>query len=84
MKNLKPLYDNVYFRGLAVALATGVSDFIWAHYISAIAGGERLAAANWGAVVIVLGAFIVVSYVSDRRLIIPAAIGAWIGTYLAV
>jgi hypothetical protein len=41
-------------------------------------------AATWAAMVIVLGAFIVVSYVHDKRLIIPAAIGAFIGTYFAV
>src|SRR5687767_14233537 len=76
--------NNDIFRFVTVFCATLVSDYIWARYIFNIAEEHALAAANWSVIVIVLGAFIVLSYVSDRRLIVPAAIGAWIGTYLAV
>lgn len=83
-KLLRHYLSNVYCRGVAVLLGAFVSDFVWARYIAHIADANKLAAANWGVVVIVLGAFLVLSYVEDRRLILPAAIGAWLGTYFAV
>lgn len=75
---------SLWWRSSLVAIATGVSDYIWARYISTVANADSIVAANWSFLTIALGALVVVSYVDDRRLIIPAAIGAWIGTYLAV
>lgn len=85
MKNfLKSVLYGFYGKVVAVFIATVVSDFIWAKYMVAIADRRDVVAANWAVLVIAIGAFLVVSYVEDRRLIIPAVIGAWIGTYLAV
>ena len=84
INQLQPFLSNVYIRGSGILLATCVSDFIWAQYISTIASKDALAAATWGSVVIILGAYVTISYVGDRRLIVPAAIGAFIGTYFAV
>ena len=72
------------FRWISVLCAVSLSDFIWAHYIVSMANSTPLEAALWAVGVIVLGAYIVVSYVDDRRLILPAAIGAFIGTYYGV
>lgn len=71
-------------QSVSVGSATVLSDYIWARYVGHIADGSPVTAAHFGALVIVLGAFIVVSYVNDKRLILPAAIGAWVGTYLGV
>lgn len=76
--------SNLYVRAAGIFVATGISDFIWAKYMASIADKSALVAANWSVLVIALGAFIVVSYVEDKRLILPACLGAWIGTYLAV
>ncbi len=84
LKHLKPYLSNVYIRGLLVFLATAITDWVWARYVGGIASQASLVAANWSVLVIVLGAFVVVSYVNDKRLILPAAIGAWIGTYIGV
>jgi hypothetical protein len=61
-----------------------ITDAIWARYVSAIASSSKLEAAIWGVLVIVLGAYVVISYVADKRMLVAAAIGAFIGTYLAV
>jgi hypothetical protein len=82
--HLKQLKDNLYAKGCSVALMVGISDYFWAKYISSIAGGNAIVAGTWGAAVVVLGAFIVLSYVHDKRMIVFAGIGAFIGTYLAV
>ena len=88
LKKLKQLlrrwqYD-VWFKAVGVFGAMLVSDFIWAKYIATVASKDSFSAATYGVIVVVLGAYIVVSYVEDKRLIIPAAIGAFIGTYYGV
>lgn len=75
---------NVYAQAVAVFAATIVSDFVWAKYMASVARGDALSASSWAVGVIILGAFLVLSYVHDKRLVIPAATGAFIGTYLAV
>lgn len=75
---------NFYVRCFSIMVATCLSDFVWAGYMGSVASGRALVAANWASLVIVLGAFVVVSYVQDKRLILPAAVGAWVGTYLGV
>ena len=88
MKSLKKLLlrwqSNVWIKAVAVCLSMLISDFTWAKYIATVAAHSSLAAAIYGVIVVVLGAYIVVSYVEDKRLIIPAAIGAFIGTYYGV
>ena len=84
MKRLQSLTSNVWFKVVSVFGATVISDYVWARYMLGISSGDAIEAANFAVVVIVLGAFLVVSYVQDKRLVIPAAIGAWIGTYIAL
>ncbi len=84
VKSLKKFQSNVYYSGAGVFLATAFSDFIWAKYVLSIAEQRGLVAAGWSIMVIVLGAYVVVSYVDDKRLILPAALGAALGTYLGV
>jgi hypothetical protein len=82
--SLLALQNDFSVRAGAVFFGAFVSDYVWAKYMLGVANGPATVAANWASVVIILGAYLVVSYVQDKRLIIPAAIGAWIGTYLAV
>lgn len=83
-KFLKLWTSNGYVRFVSVFIAVTISDFIWTKYISSISQSASLGAACWGVVVIVLGAYVTVSYVEDKRLIAAAALGAFVGTYLGV
>ena len=76
------LYNHFLIRWLSVASAVGVSDWVWTRYIGSVSDHAKIGAANWSMVVIILGSYVVVSYVNDKRLIAAAAVGAWIGTYL--
>ena len=76
--------SNVLGKSILVAGCMFISDYFWAKYISTVALTNSIAAANYGVAVVVLGAYVVVSYVEDKRLIVPAAIGAWLGTYYGV
>lgn len=78
------LKQNLWYKSALVVGAMGLSDFFWARYITRIAESSAIEASNWGVLVVLLGAFVVVSYVEDRRLILPACVGAWVGTYLGI
>lgn len=78
----KSLRSRLWFKALNVCAAVALSDAIWARYISAISSNSKLAASGWSVLVIGLGAYVIVSYVEDRRLVLPAMVGAFIGTYL--
>jgi hypothetical protein len=84
LKSLLPYLSSVYYRGIAVFLGTFISDYVWAKYIASITTATPFVASVWATITIVMGAFVVLSYVHDKRMIVPAAIGAFVGTYLAV
>lgn len=81
---LKKILQNLWVKCSYVVVATGLSDYVWARYIHTVADSQRFEASIWSAIVVVLGAVVITSYVDDRRLILPAGIGAFIGTYLAI
>ena len=66
--------------GLAVALADG----LWSAYIAAVAAHRPALAALLSVGIILCGAFVTVAYVRDRRQLLPAAVGGFVGTYLSV
>lgn len=85
LKNDVLFYQNDFtIRCISVGSATALSDWVWANYMLGVTSRMALEASLWASAVIILGAFVVLSYVDDKRLIIPAAIGAFIGTYLAL
>lgn len=59
-------------------------DFCWAKYTKHIADSKAMPAAFWSMAIMLLGAFAIISYMSNPILLIPAALGAWVGTYIAV
>lgn len=61
-----------------------VLDYGWAKYISNIADKKALLAASWAVVIYVVGAVLVLLVVEDRAILIPASLGTFIGTYVAV
>ena len=69
---------------LAVFSAAAVNDVVWTKYIAAVSGHKALAAGLWATGTILLGAFGIVSYTADHFALIPAAAGAFVGTYFTV
>ena len=67
-----------------VFFATAVTDVVWALYIRQTSHGNALKSAIWAALIILFGAFTVVSYVNNTRMLIPAALGAFFGTFATV
>ena len=59
-------------------------DIFYTYYLRAVAGGKALVASSWSIVVTILGAFVVINYTTDHMLLIPAALGAFCGTYVGM
>lgn len=65
--------------GLVFAL-----DFVWTVYIAAVADKKPLKSAFWSTGTILLGGLAAVEYVKDPWMLIPAGLGAFAATYIAV
>lgn len=71
-------------RALGVFLAGSLAGVVWTYYIQAVAAKRRWRAAALDALLVLMGAFATVSWVDDRRLILVAAAGAFVGTLVSV
>ena len=67
-----------------VMIAMIITDVCWAYYFIKI--GERKAthAGIWAVLLFLSGAVVTTNYVGDNTLIIAAAMGAFIGTWITV
>jgi len=71
-------------RNLLVFLTVAVSDGIWTAYIVSTSEHRALTASLWSALLVLASWYIVISYQKDKRMIIPAILGAFVGTYLTL
>lgn len=63
--------------------AVALADIVWVGYIRCIAAGQHLAAAFTAVLIILLSAFVTIRYVEDRKMLVPAALGAFVGTLIS-
>jgi hypothetical protein len=75
---------NLLTRGLLVVAAMTLLDLVFALYVIATAEKRTVPAGLLAAAIIVLSVYVTRAYVDDKRMTVPAAIGAFIGTCLAV
>jgi uncharacterized membrane protein YfcA len=61
-----------------------VLDIFYTYYLRAIADGKAIVASSWSIVVTVLGALVVINYTTNHVLLIPAALGAFCGTWVGM
>jgi hypothetical protein len=61
-----------------------ITDIMWTKYTISVASRAPVSAGIYSAMIIIMGAVTVVSYTEDHTMVIPAALGAFVGTYLAV
>lgn len=67
-----------------VFLAMLVSDFLYARYTMNITSKHIISASSYAAGIQLCMAFTVVEYTKDAWLVIPAALGAALGTWIAI
>ncbi len=73
-----------FFEAVLVFLATTVSDIIWVFYIRRTSSGKALSAAFSSSILILVGGLVIVAYVGNQWYLIPAAMGAFLGTILTI
>jgi len=61
-----------------------VLDFVWARYTIAMTDRSATKAAGYAGIIIVLSGAAQIGYTADPWLLIPAFLGAFAGTYVAV
>ncbi len=69
---------------IAVFLTTFFTDVMWTMCIRKTAQGRALGAAVCSMILVLLSAVTITSFVGNPIYIIPAAIGAFAGTYITV
>ena len=69
---------------LLVVLALTLADICWTKYFMETANKNANKAAIWSALIILCGSFATVSFVHDKRLILAAMIGAYLGTFVTI
>lgn len=71
-------------HALLVFLSTTFTEVLWVFYIRRTTSGKALQAALFSTTLVVVGAYVVISYIENKWYIVPAGLGSFIGTILAV
>lgn len=64
-------------------LMVGV-DMVWAYYVVATAALNGPLAGFWAIILFISSGIVTRSFVADKWLLIPGAIGAFVGTWLGI
>jgi len=73
-----------YWPYVVVFLGMFFTDIIYTYYLGAVQDKRAFAASNWAVVVYLTTTLLVISYTIDHWLLIPAILGAWLGTYIGI
>jgi hypothetical protein len=71
-------------KWLTVGATVALLDYLWGVYIKSIAQRKVKTAMATSVIIYVGGASVTLSYIDNPVLLVPAAIGAAIGTWFAV
>jgi len=71
-------------KALVVFLVTAFSDTLWAIYIRRVTHGKTLSASTLSAIIIIAGGLVAIEYIGNNWYLLPAAIGAFVGTFLTI
>lgn len=69
---------------ILVFIVVLVADMLWVNYIDYVATYKPILAANFAVLVYGASSMAIIAYTSDAIYLIPAFVGAWIGTYIIV
>ena len=65
-------------------LALFVTDIFYTQYLSSVNNKQALKASAWAAVVFIVASVAVINYTEDHWQLIPAALGAFTGTWAGI
>ena len=67
-----------------VFLCVVVIDIVYTLLVKSVQNDKPLAASSWASAITFLNAIAVVNYIEDNKMIIPAVLGAFVGTYIGM
>jgi len=68
---------------LFVLFGMAALDYAWSRYSTTNVTGRPALASNWAVAITLLSGLTTLEWMKEPLLLIPACIGAWIGTYAA-
>ena len=78
------MLDINWLEVLLIFFATTFSDILWVFYIRRTGEGKALSAAFFSSILVLVGGLVIVAYVGNQWYLIPAALGAFVGTILTI
>jgi uncharacterized membrane protein YfcA len=69
---------------VATFFALFFTDVFYTYYLQAVQNNEAMKASLWGVVVFFVAAIAVVNYTTNHWLLVPACLGAFLGTYVGI
>jgi len=65
-------------------LAMFLTDVFYTYYLKAVQGEQALRASSWATIIYIVAAFAIIEYNTNHLLLIPAALGAFCGTFVGI
>lgn len=69
---------------LVVFVAMVVVDFMWARYLVTATAGKAMQSALWSIGIVLSNGLVVIEYTTSHWMILAAAVGSFVGTYVSV
>jgi hypothetical protein len=69
---------------ILVTICVAVTNIFWIFYFIKIEEAKAFSAALWSSLIILLSAFSVSHYSSDKTFVLAGALGAFIGTFCSI
>jgi uncharacterized protein YebE (UPF0316 family) len=65
-------------------IAMFFTDVFYTYYLKAVQGEQALKASSWATIIYIVAAFAIIEYNTNHLLLIPAALGAFCGTFVGM
>lgn len=74
----------LFLFGILIFCIYAVIDWLYVKYTLAVTEHRAVLAASYGLLMHLIAAVGVISYTENHWLILPLALGSWVGTYLSI
>lgn len=72
------------WTALIVFAAMVVVDFMWARYLITATAGKAMQSSLWAVGIILANSLVVIEYTTSHWMILAAAAGSFVGTYVSI
>jgi hypothetical protein len=69
---------------ILVFVAMIATDYIWSEWMKSVSEKKAIRAGLFSIGTVLAGSFVIISYIENPKYLIPACLGAFVGTYISV